>query len=78
MKRLSNTTLLTSAPMDRSYQNETSKNFLPTSIPAHRSTLTSSMTLSLRREANAFLSVLPLGLCWLQSEVRLRQPDHFT
>src|SRR5262249_6362497 len=43
---------------------QTSKNFLPTSIPAHRSTLTSSMTLSLRREANAFLSVLPLGLCW--------------
>src|SRR4030095_14494800 len=42
---------------------QTSKNFLPTSIPAHRSTLTSSMTLSLRREANAFLSVLPLGLC---------------
>ena len=33
---------------------QTSKNFLPTSIPAHRSTLTSSMTLSLRREANAF------------------------
>ena len=33
---------------------QTSKNFLPTSIPAHRSTLTSSMALSLRREANAF------------------------
>jgi hypothetical protein len=35
-------------------------------------------SLSLRREANAFFPVLPLGLCWLQSEVRLRQPDHFT
>src|SRR5689334_2859906 len=33
------------------------------SIPARRSTLTSSMTLSFRREANALFSVLPLGLC---------------
>src|SRR5438093_9109584 len=41
---------------------QTSINFFPTSIPAHRSTFTSSIALSLPRETDAFLSGLPLGL----------------
>src|SRR5437867_6421815 len=53
---------------------QTSIIFFPTSIPAHCSTFTSSIALSLRREADASLFSLPLGLCLLQSEVRLRQP----
>src|SRR5437868_10845482 len=56
---------------------QTANTFLPTWIPAHRSTLTSNMAAPLGREADAYLIKLPY---WLESTNRRfvsRRQDHF-
>src|SRR5439155_10771745 len=55
----------------------TAKNFFPTSIPAHFSTLTSSMAPPSRRETDAFMFTLSRGLDSTNRRFVLRRPDHF-
>src|SRR6058998_1267882 len=56
---------------------QTAKNFFPTSIPAHFSTLTSSMAPPSRRETDAFMFTLSRGLDSTNRRFVLRRPDHF-